>query len=295
MASERDMELLDEYLRNKLTGKDKTAFEEVLKNDSLLQKEMRVQQQVVNSLRQARAAELKQMLNNVPITAAPLETVGASMLGKVAAFLLVASLVGGGFYIYYSGDKELAETANINKPDLTPATTQTDAAPSTETIQPPVSPRDATADVVKEEESAPNSTKAAGKVDSIAPETRKVLAPTEETKATELPSTAASDSGKGIAGVMSTPSITIEPGINGNNGKFNFHYQFKDSKLFLYGVFDQNLYELIEFSGSSKRSLFLYYKDKFYLLNEDDSKVKRLAPVSDPALLKKLKDYRAVR
>ena len=48
MASERDMELLDDYLRNKLSGQDKSAFEEVLKNDAGLQKEMRVQQQVVN-------------------------------------------------------------------------------------------------------------------------------------------------------------------------------------------------------------------------------------------------------
>ena len=59
MASERDMDLLDDYLRNKLSAQDKSAFEEALKNDASLQKEMRVQQQVVNSLRNARVAELK--------------------------------------------------------------------------------------------------------------------------------------------------------------------------------------------------------------------------------------------
>jgi hypothetical protein len=292
--------LLDDYLRNKLSGQDKSAFEEVLKNDASLQKELRVQQQVVNSLRNARVTELKQMLNNVPITAIPLETTGVSVLGKIAAFVVVAGLVGGGIYVYNNANRESGDAIGTDSSALTKDSTPADQhiSSTTESIQPPVVESDVTNNAAQEDkttEIAKGANTANHKVtDSVAPAARNVFEPSEESKSSES-SSAAADSGKGTAGVVSTPSITVEAGINGNNGKYNFHYQFKDNKLLLYGVFEQNLYELMEFFSNNKRTLFLYYKDKYYLLNEDDSKVKRLSPISDPALLKKLKDYRAAR
>lgn len=292
------MELLDDYLRNKLSAQDRSAFEETLKNDALLQKELRVQQQVVNSLRSARVAELKQMLNNVPITALPAQPTGAAVFGKVAAFVVTAALVGGGLYVYYNGENESSETVGIDTQQIAPVTTPADqGAPAIENIPPVTAERDVTRDeeaatgVQPLNDESKTSTQKA--TDSVAPAARNVFEPTDETKTTEH--SASTDSGKGVAGVVSTPSIAIEAGINGNNGKYNFHYQFKDNKLFLYGVFEKNLYELMEFFSNNKRTLFLYYKDNYYLLNEDDNKVKRLAPISDQALIKKLKDYRASR
>lgn len=287
------MELLDDYLRNKLSAQDRSAFEEILKNDAFLQKEMRMQEQVVSHLRSARVSELKQMLNNVPVTG--LATEGTSVAAKVAAWLVAAGLAGGGLFLYFNSEYQSTEAISGDTPALAPVTTPADkpAAPAEENLQPPVVAQDVT-----DEEQPKVSTSATDAVatektaDSVAPSVRDVFVP-EESKPAET--AAAPDTGKGTAGVVSTPSIDIEAGINGNNGKYNFHYQFKDNKLFLYGVFEKNLYELLEFFSNNKRTLFLYYKDNYYLLNEDDSKVKRLAPINDQALLKKLKDYRAAR
>lgn len=296
MASERDMELLDDYLRNKLSAQDKSAFEEVLRNDAGLQKQMRVQQQVVNSLRSARVAELKQMLNNVPITALPAESTGSSVAAKVAAWLVIAGLMGGGFYIYYNSEDDSAHPVSADSPALNSSPSGNGTAPASESIVPAETVRDATDDVATTAPPKVNEdTKTAQSkaTDSVAPAARNVFEPSEEIKSIEP--TVPAESGKGSAGFVSTPSIAIEAGINGNNGKYNFHYQFKDNKLFLYGVFEKNLYELMEFFSNNKRTLFLYYKDNYYLLNEDDNKIKRLAPISDPSLVKKLKDYRATR
>ncbi|MEJ1241597.1 hypothetical protein WBG78_25845 [Chryseolinea sp. T2] len=300
MASERELELLDDYLRNKLSAQDKSAFEELLKNEPGLQKELRVQQQVVNSLRNARAAELKRMLNNVPITAAPAETTGSSMIAKVAAWMVVAGLVGGGLYVYFQSEDEPAQNISADSPALSPAAVPSDKPGTSEDnkIQPPVSQSDVTnesEETAKLEAEKGANGQSAKATDSVAPAARNVFEPTEESRPNASESSAASDSNKGVAGVVSTPSIAIEAGINGNNGKYNFHYQFKDNKLYLYGVFEKNLYELMEFFSNNKRTLFLYYKDKYYLLDEDDSKIKRLSPISDPALVKKLKDYRSSR
>lgn len=297
MASERDLELLDDYLRNKLSAQDRSAFEETLRNDALLQKELRVQQQVVNSLRRARVAELKQMLNNVPITPIPAQTTGA-LLGKVAALVVTVALVGGGLYVYYNGENESSETVGVDTQRIAPEPSNTEKeAPAIESIPPFTAERDQTRDEQTEQGAQPLNeepkTSAQKTTDSVAPAARNVFEPTDETKTTDH--SVSADSNKGIAGVVSTPSIAIEAGINGNNGKYNFHYQFKDNKLFLYGVFEKNLYELMEFFSNNKRTLFLYYKDNYYLLNEEDNKVKRLTPISDQALIKKLKDYRSSR
>ena len=76
------------------------------------------------------------------------------------------------------------------------------------------------------------------------------------------------------------------------NRRYTFHYQFKDGKVFLYGPFQKNLYEIMEFFSDDKRTVFLFYKDNFYKLEERNNGVRPLTTISDPALIKKLKEYR---
>jgi hypothetical protein len=74
--------------------------------------------------------------------------------------------------------------------------------------------------------------------------------------------------------------------------KFDFHYQFKEGKLILMGSFDTTLYEILEFIADDKRTIFLYYTGKYYLLDETKSKPTPLNPIKDSQLLKKLDTYR---
>ncbi len=116
-----------------------------------------------------------------------------------------------------------------------------------------------------------------------------VFDPSEETESpAATPETKTSESSP-----LSKSSIVVE--TDNNNKKYNFHYQFKNGKLYLYGTFEKNLYEIMEFFSGNKRTVFLYYKDSYYLLNEENETIKPLAPINDPSLLKKLKDYRGAR
>jgi hypothetical protein len=49
----------------------------------------------------------------------------------------------------------------------------------------------------------------------------------------------------------------------------------------------------MEFFSDEKRTAFLYYKENYYLLEEKDFTIRPLTPIADPALLKKLKEYRS--
>jgi len=88
---------------------------------------------------------------------------------------------------------------------------------------------------------------------------------------------------------VTTSRIAVE--INSTNSKYSFHYQFNQGKLILYGIFDNGLYEILEVNGDT-HSVFLYYKDNYYLLNEKQSAITPLSPIKDLQLVKKLKEYR---
>jgi hypothetical protein len=295
MASERDLELLDDYLSNRLSANEKVAFEKALQKDSGLNKEYLLQSRVVEGIKQARVSQLKQMLNNVPVSSVPQG--GTSPLVQAGAWIVVAGLVSTGLYFYFREDGK----------EVTPIAKQEITTPTPEEIV----PQDASKDEVKpgdlgdteiaskpktEVKTQPSAAQGAttsdsGKVDdkAITPGARDVFDPNEDSKSSNASSTT-SDGIKSSTAV--TPSIAMETVAN---SKFHFDYQFKENKLFLYGVFEKNLYEIMEFFSNNKRTMFLYYKDNYYLLNEEDDKVKPLTPITDVALLKKLKDYRAGR
>jgi hypothetical protein len=93
-----------------------------------------------------------------------------------------------------------------------------------------------------------------------------------------------------ISKAFVTSSIEVE--IDATNKKSNFHYLFMDNKLVLYGAFEKNLYEILEFIGEDKRTVFLYYKSNYYLLDLTKTEPTQLIPIKNPELLKKLKEYR---
>jgi hypothetical protein len=90
-------------------------------------------------------------------------------------------------------------------------------------------------------------------------------------------------------GAVSDSRIEVE--TDDSNKQYAFHYQFNQGKLILYGKFDKGLYEIIEVNGAA-HSVFLYYKDNYYLLNEKENSITPLTPIRDSQLIKKLREYR---
>jgi hypothetical protein len=87
-----------------------------------------------------------------------------------------------------------------------------------------------------------------------------------------------------------TSSIEVE--TEANNRKYNFHYLFRNGKLILYGSFEENLYEILEFIAKEKRTVFLYYKSNYYLLDVKKDTPTELVAIRDPKLIQKLKEHR---
>lgn len=304
MASEKDLELLDQYVSNRLAAQDRVAFERKLESDASLKTELQIQQRIVEKIREARIKELKTMFNNVPVSA--LET-GTSPIVKTALWIAAAGAVGIGAYFLIdkneTAEPEITAQQEQVAPESTPQNTETTEEPaatqqpqtSEETDQTPSSP-DNKANQVPNANDTPKESSAATNQESITEERRSpapldVFDPTEEAEtpsAERAPEERIADSAP-----LNKSSIVVE--TDNTNKKYTFHYQFKSGKLFLYGTFEKNLYEIMEFFSDNKRTVFLFYKDNYYLLNEDNEAIKPLTPISDPLLVKKLKDYRGDR
>jgi hypothetical protein len=297
MAAERDLELLDDYLANRLDEKGKSAFEQKLNTDPDLKNEYDLQQQFVEGIKKARVAELKAIMNNVPIPAG--HSTGAAVAGKIALWAVVIAVVGTGIYFYMDEDgvAEKATETSTEQPKETPADNDTDADTDVqpESVSPQPEGKDE-APVVSEEPASsehkpgqsPKAIRKGKTSDKTAEEPAiDVYDPTKDTA--ENSSTPPKNEGSTLK-ENNAPSMEVE--VETDNKEYNFHYQFKEGKLILYGPFEQNLYEIMDFFSDDKHTMFLFYNTRYYLLKDEDEKLKALKSIQDPVLLKKLKEYR---
>ncbi len=263
-----NFENIDDYLANRLTSEQKQAFEQELSGDPALKEEVAFQQQIIKSVQQARVAELKQMLNQVPVTSSGWTS------GQIAATAISAGIIATSLYFYFQD----------NQPTLTPEPTQPEFViqpePSKET--PAAEPKDEVTPSKEIQRKEPLTRKDKTVTPVQKPDIQ-VVDPSEEFKETEEP---AEETPSRSALTISKMEVVTSP----TSKKYTFHYEFAEGKLHLYGPFDRSLYEILEINGDG-HAVFLFYKENYYLLDETQHSVTPLAPIRDGALLKKLKEY----
>lgn len=274
-----NIELIDDFLTNRLGDREKASFERQINSDPALKADVELQKQILESVKKARAAELKAMLNNVPISGGYTSGISPS---KLAAVVGTAALVGTALYFYLRpGESEKKPEVSVTQNEIT-APVQQDEAPVIENkeienqsaIQPEVK--------VKKQEAKKESVK------PISPNQPKIeVADLSD----ELVENSSTDNVKGPGSNSGVTNSHIEVEMDSSSKKYSFHYQFAHGKLLLYGSFDKGLYEILEINGD-KKSVFLFYKDNYFLLDEKQGKITSLEPIKDGLLLKKLKDYR---
>jgi hypothetical protein len=275
-----NVELIDDYLTNRLNQQDRSAFEAQMKSDPTLKADVEIQSQIVEGLKKARASELKAMLNKVPVggtsSMSPLQ-IAAGVMGTA---ILVSSI-----YFYF-------------KPDTTPevpkvTTTLEDSSKQNEPIEETPALQEEKKDIPANEEKvevttehksvAPLEPKAAAK--SVTKPALDVLDPSSEL--TE--STATRGSVESSKPVRASSKMEVE--VDSSNKKYAFHYQFVSNKMILFGSFDKGLYEILEINGNIN-SMFLFYKENYYLLDDSKNEITPLEMIRDKTLLQKLKEYR---
>ena len=297
MATDRDLELLDDYLSDKLEGAEKDDFEARLEADASLRNELAIQRELIGGLKSARVAELKSMLNQAVIPPAS----GSSIIAKFGAWVIAVAVVGlGSYYLWQQSDEPAIadESATVTEDAGVQAGEQTDIAPA-EAAPDELQPQEgASATEQHGDEDAIDRVQSEQNVQENRAETPQESSPVIQPEVTPYDPTKELEAGNGRPEPIdelgdnhaAESSIAVEVVDTGK--KNDFHYQFKDGKLYLLGSFEKDLYEIMEFFNDNKRTVFLYYNSGFYLLDESKVEPTPLSAISDTELLKKLRDYR---
>jgi flagellar biosynthesis GTPase FlhF len=290
-----NFELIDDYLSDRLKGAEKEAFDKQLENDPALKSEVGFQKQIIEGIRNARATELKAMLNKVAVGGASV-TMDFSVV-RMAAGLIAAGVVGAAIYFYITRgelppfDKAATDlnkkTEEINKQqpveqDKTEVAPDSNENPDAKEETPAIKEDDS-----KKEKSKKEADKQSEEIKPAEKPKLDVANPSEELES-------ADNSKTNEATSMRRSDITpshIQVEMDSSNKKYDFHYQFVDSKLRLYGSFDRSLYEVLEINGDN-HAVFLFYKDVYYVLDENQEKISKLEPIKDASLVNKLREYR---
>lgn len=272
-------ELLDDYAANRMTEAERAAFEERLAADPALRDQARFQQTVADGIRQARALELKARLQRVPVSA-PAVTWSGHVWRAAAAVAGTGLLVAASLYYVRSGrhipTDTLAAEVGRKLPFIQPAQPQPAEEPKQETQQPAATPK--TTDGAADNKARPAQR-------AIAPALA-ITDPTADLAEQPLPKNPATENTTGTPIAVADVSVAVH-----HNTQHDFHYQFDEAGLRLYGPFDKDLFEVLEIKGAS-RTCFLFYQNTFYTLADNQKTIARLEPVTNPRLLQLLQAYR---
>ncbi|MFZ1806523.1 MAG: hypothetical protein WAU36_04850 [Cyclobacteriaceae bacterium] len=272
-------ELVENYLTNRMDDGARSAFEEQMNADPQLKAEVNLQQGIIEGVKSARAAELKAMLNNVPIGGA-----SSAITGKIAIATISTVILG--TVLYFGLRSTPAEEVQAQ----TETTTEQPLTPNDEPKEQGETINESIEESKVQPEKKQNNTTAeaakSNKVEKVAPPQIDVLDLTEDMNDNLEETIAPKPSNK-----PTISASTVEVELVDSNKNYSFHYQFKDSRLALYGPFDSSLYEIIELNGAV-HSIFLYYKNSYYHLDEREYKIVPLIMIRDTELLGKLEEYR---
>jgi len=275
-----NFDLIDDYLTNRLSERERKNFEEGMNADPALKSEMERQGMIVEGIRKARAAELKSMLNKVPIDASSLWSDWSIV--KIAATIGITGLVGTGLY-FFTKDSE----------------TVIQSIPGAEIKVDSLLPKDEKDEIIIEEEKTESNTETKEssnlQMRKSKPKRKDASSPKLEVADPSEEMLTESNANESVV-FNSTSSITvatIQVSRRPISKEYPFHYQFSDGKLFLYGaVFEESLYEILEVHGDN-HALFMFFKDNFYFLDDRKQDITELTPLHDRPIIQKLKEFRS--
>jgi hypothetical protein len=308
-------QMIEAYLRNELNPLEKSAFEQRISQDPLLQNELTLQSDIIISLQNYRKAELKRRLNQIDVSNA---SSPSNFLRNLGLFIALTTVLGIGTYLYLNRNEEFGSQASSSapvtntdipvpasqeKPDhsLSSPNPSDTIGPASVAIAPgPPAPNPAS-QAIKESglsaKSTPNKTTAlkseptGSKV--IRPENQKRDGQRERITPASQPSTGSfteiQEEDKGTEnGKIHTVAGKKPNGLNitFDDSPFRFHYTNKLDNLTLYGDFPRD-YKKIKVNDQ----IYLYYEDSFYPIKTYQLEIAPLEKITDETLLEQLRKH----
>jgi len=289
-------ETIEAYVTQKLSASETVLFEKQMASDPALKSEVELQQDVVSSLRNHRHAELKARLNKIDVG-----TNTYNIGSKIASSVIIASIVGAGFYLYISNNLE-SNTKNIGNNTVAAVSTDKNVNQSSEV-------KTNTVAVAPDVNNKNNAGSANSGQNNVQKNNNQNIA-ADNNASTEVPSeltlpevtefnnnnefSSSDNNTLPDASIVKSPITKVENttvAIKDNNKK-EYTYQFYSNKLFLYGDFNSSTYDIFEFNRNGKKQVYLYINAQYYQLNNNQVEVANLITIKDKSIIGQLETYR---
>lgn len=299
---------LDNYLLGKLSPADKAAMDAKLAVDSHLREEVQLQQDIVNALQDTRRLELKNRLNNIEVGAGGF----SSAVGyQLAAGISMVALIGTGVFLYFSapsttstelpfqqielaGHDQLPSYSLPAQPEVIVQTQEMVVTqPQQESITPAAeitTPKSATVVAVTAKPVTAKTTteaeKALTKAREVQVQKPKVLSDFKDadlSAGVQQPDAPVDVLSRNRQFSNKSIEVSAQP-----HDKYNFHYRFFESRLYIFGDFKNKPYEILEINTEGATNYYLYFESNYYGLNTDQQKITKLKRIGNEKLIKEL-------
>ncbi len=278
---------LDAFLSGRMTPDELQSFQAELGSNPELQQQVAFQSEVTKGISEYRKAQLKARLDAIDVTPTLWTSFQQSTVAQFVAGAVAVSIISASLYLYFSSDNT-AETQDdtVDELIIQPKTEAVD----TLTVKPeanhetvdenqPVqteksgaSPTAQEQEAVKEKEpTKPFNPKVA------VPKAGDVEAEKEFTP-DELPTPEVAES-------STNDTAPIEVEVVDGRGKIKYRYYA--GKLFLYGDFTAQPYEILEINTSKDRRIYLYHLEAYYEITPSDKPV-NVVEVTDQKIIQEL-------
>ena len=281
-------ENIEAYLTGKLNSADKIAMETGISNDPLLKSEVDLQNDIIESLKSHRKMQLKNRLNNITVTS----TTGVSSTIKIAASLITIGMIGAGVYymsVFSGQDKETEKVSVVINDNISSTQLQNnDTKVATNIENKEVSTTDLKTTKTTSNDVTTYSTTISNGNNKEVVNTPQANVPTgiiEDTEADRTTRDLTINVPNGEIGQPNVINISKDDVKIVDKNKKDFSYMYSDNKLYLYGNFNEEPYNLFEINTPKSKQLYLFFDGKYYDLKSNQTKVTRLKEVKDASIL----------
>jgi hypothetical protein len=288
-------EQIEAYLNGDMTGVDRLVFEGRVESNPGLKEEFEHQNEIVESLKSQRIAELKTRLNNISVEPSLIGSLLESSILRPVAYAVTGLVIATGTY-FMIDTNEVATPIELM--ELTPKTEYIISTPVEVAAPKKLNYRHAQKTVADDLQ----VTEFEDILVEVTPETA------SKQIQFEVPEVQTDMSGgdlesptlviEGAKRIEEIPSVNKVEKININtvsSRKYDFHYRMEDNRLFLYGEFSESPYEIIEINSPSSKSLYFYYNGNFYQLRKNASEVTPLRSIESTSLIMELEQIKSNR
>ena len=292
MTNEHFQDQLDSFLTNRLSGAEKASFEAQVATDPLLSNEVQLQKEIAEGLRNARKLALKQRLQNIDTSTIPAESNNLWTYAGMGASIGVVALAGL-LFVNSGGDNSVKSNNSvpaIEQPVATGTQTEKSVPAQVEGISVPSENTKTTnqATVAKADKELHAAEKAKVNVSPVSPANPDFgnEPDVNEGGIKTGNSGAATSAGKlGVRDALNNLVDGVE--VVKADKEYSNHYRYVNNKLYLYGDFDKNLYELLELNVSKGKKLYIYHNGLFAQVLPNET-ITKFVTITDPNLVVEL-------